>query len=136
LGGIGIGLKRKFVKQTKINSWLAHKGGFDQVTLVEAEPEEGAGCARILGKADAAVRQKESGLDPLDRVLDQGYELLALFLGNRGVEVLNFDQPLADENNLGNFVDSRHPRIADELRIQCGNAGGIFRISCRSSLPF
>jgi hypothetical protein len=28
LGGIGIGLKRKFVKQTKINSRLAHEGGF------------------------------------------------------------------------------------------------------------
>ena len=33
------------------------------------------------------------------------------------------DEALAHENNLGDFVDARHPRIADELRIQCGNAG-------------
>jgi hypothetical protein len=32
---------------------------------------------------------------------------------------LNFNQSLAHENNLGNFVDPRHPRIADELRIKC-----------------
>src|ERR1022692_4631906 len=64
LGGIGIGLKRKFVKQTKIDSWLAHKAGFDQVRLVEAEPEEGTGCTWILWKADAAMRQKQPRLDP------------------------------------------------------------------------
>jgi hypothetical protein len=33
-GGIGTGLKRKFVKQTKIDSWLAHEGGLNQVAPV------------------------------------------------------------------------------------------------------
>ena len=134
-GGIGGYLVNKFVKQTKINSWFAHKSGFDQVALVEAEPEEGAGCARILGKADAAVRQEQPGLDPSDGVIDQSCELLPLLVRNGGPEVLNFDQPLADENNLGDFVDPGHPGIADELRIQCGNAGRLFWISGRGSLP-
>ena len=62
--GIGGYLVNKFVKQTKINSWLAHKCGFDHVAPVEAKPGEGAGCARILWKADAAVRQEQPGLAP------------------------------------------------------------------------
>src|ERR1022692_5216959 len=40
-GGIGGYLVNKFVKQTKIDSRLAHECSFDQVGLVEAEPEEG-----------------------------------------------------------------------------------------------
>ena len=135
-GGIGGYLVNKFVKQTKINSWLAHKGGFDHVGLVEAEPDEGASCARVLGKADAAVGQEEPGLDPSDCVFDQGCEFLPLLVRNGGPEVLNFNQSLADENNLGDFVDARHPGIADELRIQCRNAGRLFRISRRGSFPF
>ena len=89
----------------------------------------------FCGKADATVRQEQPGLDPSDGVIDQSRELLALLVGDRGPEVLDFDQPLADENDLGNFVDSGHPRVADELRIQCGNAGRLFRISCRGGLP-
>jgi hypothetical protein len=91
LGGIGTGLKRKFVKQTKVNSGFAHKGGLDQVTLIEAEPNEWAGCARILGKADPAMWKKQPGLDPSDCVLDQGCELLSLLVRNGGAEVMNFD---------------------------------------------
>ncbi len=82
------------------------------------------------------MRQEEPRLDPSDRVIDQTYKLLALFLGNGGPEVLHFNQTLTDENNLGNFVDSGHPGIADKLRIQCGNASRLFRISRRGSFPF
>jgi hypothetical protein len=71
LGGIGIGLKREFVKQTKIDSRLAHEGSFDQITLIEAEPDEGAGRTWILWKADAAMRQEQPRLDPSHRVIDQ-----------------------------------------------------------------
>src|ERR1035441_2657863 len=118
-GGIGGYLVKKFVKQTKIDSGFAHESGFDQVGLVEAEPDEGASGARILWKADAAMWQKQPGLDPSDCVIDQSCELLPLLVRNGGPEVLNFDQALAYENNLGAFVDARHPRIADELRIEC-----------------
>ena len=82
------------------------------------------------------MRQEQPGLDPSDCVIDQGCELLALFLRNSGAEVLNFDQPLAHENNLGDFVDAGHPRIADQLRIECGNAGRFFWISRGASFPF
>jgi hypothetical protein len=118
-GGIGGYLVKKFVKQTKIDSGFAHESGFDQGGLVEAEPDEGASGARILWKADAAMWQKQPGLDPSDCVIDQSCELLPLLVRNGGPEVLNFDQALAYENNLGDFVDARHPRIADELRIEC-----------------
>jgi hypothetical protein len=30
---------------------------------------------------------------------------VALLVSDRGEEVLNFDQPLAHKNNLGNFID-------------------------------
>ena len=70
-GGIGKGLKRKFVKQTKINSRLAHQGSVDQVTLIEAKAHEGAGGAGVLGKADAAMPQEQSGLDSSNRVIYQ-----------------------------------------------------------------
>src|SRR5208282_4379687 len=120
---------------TKIDSRLAHECGLDQVGLVKAETDEGAGRARILWKADATMRQEQPGLDPSDRVIDQSCELLPLRVRNRRPEVLNFDQPLAHENNLGNFIDPCHPGIADELWIQCGNARRLFRISRRSGLP-
>src|ERR1019366_10775205 len=61
-GGIGGYLVNKFVKQTKIHPWLAHQSGLHQVGFVETEPEEGAGCARVLGKADAAMRQEQTRL--------------------------------------------------------------------------
>jgi hypothetical protein len=58
-GGIGGYLVNKCVKQTKIDSWLAHERGFDQVGLVEAVPDEGAGRARILWEADSTVWRKQ-----------------------------------------------------------------------------
>jgi hypothetical protein len=57
-GGIGGYLVNKFVEQTKINPRFANKSGFDQLGLVKTNPDEGAGCAGILGKADAAVRRE------------------------------------------------------------------------------
>jgi hypothetical protein len=48
-------LVNKFVKQTKIDSGFAHEGGLDQVTSVEAEPDEGTAGTGILGEADAAM---------------------------------------------------------------------------------
>ena len=136
LGGMGGYLVNKFVKQTKINSGVVHKGSFDRVALIEAEPDEGAGGTRVLWKADPIMGQKQPGLDPSDCVVDQGCEFLPLLFRNGSPEVLNFDQTLAHKNNLGNFVDAGHPGIADELRIQYGNAGRLVRISRGDSLPF
>jgi hypothetical protein len=69
-GGIGGYLVNKFVKQTKIDSWLTREGGLNQVALVEAEPDEWTSRARILWESDAAVRQEQSRFDPPDGIID------------------------------------------------------------------
>jgi hypothetical protein len=51
-----------------------------------------------LGKSDAAVGQKQSGLDAADCVFDQGCELVSLIVGDRSAKKLHLDQPLADED--------------------------------------
>ena len=71
LSGIGGFLVSKFVKQTKIDSRLADQPSLHQIALIETEPEERAGGTRVLGEANAAVRQEQSRLDPADRVVDQ-----------------------------------------------------------------
>ncbi len=44
--------------------------------------------------------QELCGLDSADRVSYQAPEFLALFVGNRGAQILNLDHSLADENDL------------------------------------
>src|ERR1700690_337934 len=90
LGGIGGSLVSKFVKQTKIDSRLAHQPRLHQIALVKTEPEKGASGTGVLGKADAAVRQEQSRLDTADGVVDQGGKLLPLLVGNAGPQVLDF----------------------------------------------
>ena len=53
--------------------------------------------------------QELGGLNSADGVFDQLAEFVTLFFGDRGSQVLNFDQPLANENNLGNLCNSSHP---------------------------
>ena len=103
LGSIGGYLVNKFVKQTKINSGFTHERGFDQVALIEAEPNEEAGGARVLGEADPAVGGEVARFNLPDCALDQVAEFLALVLGDGGTEVLNLDQPFADEDDLRDF---------------------------------
>jgi len=117
-GGIGGYLVNKFVKQTKIDSWFAHEGSLNQGGPVEAEPDERARGARVLGEADAAVWKEVPRLDSPYSVIDECCKFLVLFVRNRSAQILDFNQPLTHENNLGNFVDAGHPRIADKLRIE------------------
>ena len=79
-GGIGGYLVNKFVKQTKINSGFTHQRGFDQVALIEAEPNEGAAGARVLGEADPAVGREVARFNLPDCALDQGAEFRTLFV--------------------------------------------------------
>jgi hypothetical protein len=48
-------------------------------------------------------------LNPTDRAFHQAAKLLALFLANNGAQVLNLDQSLADENDLGHFRNASNP---------------------------
>src|SRR5208337_4035936 len=135
LGGMGGHLVSKFVKQTKIDSRLADQARLHQIALVEAEPNKRAGGTGVLGEADAAVRQEQSGFDPADRVFDHGFELLPLLVRDRGSQVLDFHHALADEDDLGDVIDSGHPGIANQLRIQCRNAVRLLGIAGGGGLP-
>ena len=79
--------------------------------------------------------QKPRRLNPADRVFDQLAELLALLLGDGGSQVLNFDQPLADENNLSDLGDAGHPRVANKLGIESQETGGFFGVATGGGLP-
>ena len=74
-------------------------------------------------------------LDSSDRVFHQAAEFLALLVGDGGSQVLNLDQPLADENHLSDFGDTRHPGVADKPRIQSEQPLGLFWVSARTCLP-
>ena len=74
--------------------------------------------AGVLRKPDATVGHEVTGFYSLDRVLDQTAKFLALFVGDGGGQVLNFDQPLADEDDLGNVGDTSDLGVADQLRIE------------------
>jgi len=61
----------KLVKPTKVfGSWPPNEGGFDQLRFVQAEPEIGAAAARVLRKANAAVRQELRRLDLADAFMN------------------------------------------------------------------
>jgi hypothetical protein len=64
------------------------------------------------------VWQELGGLNSSDCVFRQVSKLLALFVAYRGAQVLNLDQSLADEHDLGDFGNAGHPGVANELRIQ------------------
>src|SRR5580704_18480595 len=129
-------LEIKLVKPIKIPSRAANKRGFDQIRLPQAEPNVWAAGAGVLGKADAAVRQKLGSFDSSDGVIDQLPKLIALFVGDGGAEVLNLDQALADEDDLGDVGDASDPGVADELRIEHEEPGGFFGVAAGCGFPF
>jgi hypothetical protein len=55
------------------------------------------------------VWQELCGFNSSDGVLYQATEFSALLIVNSGSQVLNFNQALADEYNLGDFGNTRHP---------------------------
>ena len=64
-------LVSKLVKTTKVLcSGPSYEGDVDQFWFSQAKSEVRTATARVLGKTDAAVRQKLRGLDTTDRVFD------------------------------------------------------------------
>src|SRR5579863_4568944 len=109
----------KLVKPTKIFcSWTPHQCGVGQLLFSQTKPNVWTAAARILRKADATERQKIRRFNPADRSFDKVTELLPLFVGNGGAKILNFDQALADEYDLGDVGNSCYPRVANQLRIE------------------
>jgi hypothetical protein len=52
----------------------------------------------------------------LDRVPYQATEFLALLVGDSGSQVLNLDQAFADEYDLSDFSNARHPGVTGRGR--------------------
>src|SRR5579864_2671418 len=116
---MGGSLVSKLVNPTKVFcSWTPHQSGRGEILTAQTKPHIRTGAARILRKPYAAVGQELSGLDPANRVVDQLAELLALLFGDSGAEVLDFREPLTDEHDLCDLGDTRHPGVADQLRIE------------------
>ena len=93
-GGMGGFLVIKLVKPTKVFcSWTPHQVA-STIPASQTQPHIRATAAGVLGEADAAVRQELGRLDSADRVLYQVTKFLALFLGDGGSQVLDFDQAL------------------------------------------
>ena len=109
----------KLVKPIKVFcSWAPHQCGLDQILASEAKPNIRTAATRVLRKTDATVGQELGRLDLLDGGFDQLSELAPLLVVDGCAQVLDFDQPLAYENYLGDVGDSGDPRIANQLRVQ------------------
>ena len=77
-----------------------------------------AAHAAVLRETDTAVRRKLGGFDLADRRFNQATKFLALFFRDRCLQVLDFGLMLPHEDDQGHFGNSRHPGIADQLRIE------------------
>ena len=102
-------LRRRLISPISGRVSSPHQSGFSQILPSQAEPDVGAAAARILRESNTTVRQELSGLDPPDRIFDQLAEFVTLLVGNLCMQVLHFDQPLADEDDLGHFRDASDP---------------------------
>jgi hypothetical protein len=111
-------LEIKLVKPTKVFSRPPDYGFLRQFLPSQAEADVRAAGAGVLRKSDATVGHELTGLYSLDRVLNQAAKLLALSVGDGGSQVLDLNQPLAHEDDLGNVGDASDPRVADQLRIE------------------
>jgi hypothetical protein len=101
LGSIGGFLVTKLVKPTKVFSRALDYAFLRHVRPSQAKTDVRTAGARVLGKADAAMGHELTGLDSPDRVCDQAAIFLSLFVGDGGSHVLDFDQWLAHEDDLG-----------------------------------
>jgi len=127
----------KLVKPTKVFcSWPPHQSGIGKILPSETQPDVGTAAAGVLGETNAAVGQELGGLDPVDRVFHELAEFLPLLVGNCSSQVLNLDHPLANEDDLGDFGNTGHPGVADELRIESQKAVWFFGVAARSGFPF
>jgi hypothetical protein len=100
----------KLVKPTIVFcSWSPYEGAFGKILPTETKPHIRAVAAWVLGKTNAAVGKKIGGLNSADGVFYKAAELQSLFVGDGGSQVLNVHQSLANEHNLSNFGNARHP---------------------------
>src|ERR1019366_9897553 len=80
-GNIGGFLVSKLVKPTKVFSRPPDHSFLRQFLPSQAPADVRTAGARVLRKADAAVGHEVTGLNSLDRVLNQAAKLPSLFVG-------------------------------------------------------
>jgi hypothetical protein len=56
-------------------------------------------------------------------------------VGDGGAEVLNLNQPFADEYDLGDLGNARHPGITDQLWIERQQPIRFLRVAAGGGLP-
>jgi hypothetical protein len=129
-------LVSKLVKPTKVFcSWASYETGFSRLRFPEAKPNIRAVAARVLREANSTVSQEVARLDSSNRVFCQLAELAALFIGDCGAQILDLNQSLADEDDLSDLRDSRHPGIAQELRIESQQTVRLLGVAARCGFP-
>jgi hypothetical protein len=111
-------LEIKLVKPTKVLSRTPDKAGVDQFLSIQAQADIRAGDAGVLGEANAAVWQELGCFNPTNRILHQLAKLLTLFVCDRGPEILDLNQSLADEDHLSDLRHAGDPGVANELWIE------------------
>src|SRR6266704_234523 len=94
-----------------------------------------AAQAAVLGKADAAVRNKLSRFDLADGCLHWPPELLTLLFRDRSSQILNLGNMLPDEDDQCYLRNPTDPGITDELRIERKQSFGFRRIAAGCCLP-
>ena len=77
-----------------------------------------------------------SCFDLADGSPDQLAELPPLLVADRGLEVLDLGNTLADEGHNRYIGDPADPGVADELWIQGQESCRLLWIPCRGGLPF
>ena len=82
------------------------------------------------------MRLEVSCFDLADGGPHQLAELTPLLVADRGLEILDLGNTLADEGHNRYIGDSADPGVADELRIKGQEPFRLFRVPCRGGLPF
>ena len=116
---IGNPLIHKFVKPIKVaRSRPTDQIRFDQLLVTKAETQMRAAHAAVLRETDPAVGGELPRFKLMDGRLNQPAEFPALFLGDRGFQVLDLGRLLPDEYDKSHIRDAADPGIANELWIK------------------
>src|ERR1019366_7289087 len=133
----GLPLVVKMFKPIKVaRSRTADEFGVDERLVAEAQPQLGATQTSVLREANAAVRSKLACFDLADRGSDQLAELTPLLVADRGLEILDLGNTLADKGHNRHIGNPADPGVADQLRIKSQQTLGLLRVACRGRLPF
>ena len=95
-----------------------------------------AADAPVLREADSRVGRELCSLDLTDRCLDHLAKLLTLLFGDRSQEILNLGEALPHKSHDGNLGNAGNPGVANELKVERGEALGPIGIASTGGLPF